>query len=162
MVNLMVAFLGGVWEVKRRACRHQRPWMRRLYSQLFRRWMAQRGSWWGLHSQLADEPNLLHGGHGVFVSQGARIGRDCQIFQHVTIGSNTLPDSPGQGAPTIGDRVMIGAGAKIIGGVRVGNNVRIGAGAVVVKDVPSNSVVVGPRAQVISRENLDTRFVPYN
>ena len=52
---------------------------------------------------------------------------------------------PKSGAPVIGDNVYIGAGAKIIGGVRIGNNVRIGAGCVVVEDVPDNCTVVMPK-----------------
>ena len=55
------------------------------------------------------------------------------------------------GAPIIGNNVSIGAGAIIIGGIRIGNNVKIGAGAVVVDDVPDNSVVVGEKARVIKK-----------
>ncbi|BAN22740.1 serine acetyltransferase [Caballeronia insecticola] len=95
----------------------------------------------------------------VFVSGDAKVGRNCVIFQQVTIGSITLPDSAGAGAPTIGDNVYIGAGAKIVGNVVVGDNVRIGANAVVYKDVPSNSVVVGGEQKIIVKEaTLDNRF----
>lgn len=60
-----------------------------------------------------------HGLCGIFISYGARVGKGCTIFQQVTIGSNTMPGSKKRGAPVIGDRVYIGAGAKIIGGITI-------------------------------------------
>lgn len=63
------------------------------------------------------------------------------------------------GAPTIGDNVYIGAGAKIIGGVMIGNNVRIGANCVVFKDVPDNTTVVMGQPRYISKENINNKFV---
>lgn len=73
---------------------------------------------------------------------GGVIGDGCTILQHVTIGSNTLSDSEGKGAPSIGNNVFIGAGACVIGNVRIGNDVRIGANTTVYKDVPDNCTVV--------------------
>lgn len=89
-----------------------------------------------------EQPCFPHNIRGVFISNGARIGKGCTILHQVTIGSNTLNDSKGKGAPSIGDNVYIGCGAKIIGNVIIGNNVRIGANCVVVKDVEANSTVV--------------------
>lgn len=94
------------------------------------------------NSIFKGTPCLPHGMKSIFISGGAIIGRNCVIFQQVTIGSNTLPDSKGIGAPVIGDNCYIGAGAKIIGNVKIGDNVRIGANAIVYKDVPNNSVVL--------------------
>ncbi len=71
------------------------------------------------------------------------IGKDCTIFQQVTIGNGAT------GNPTIGNDVIIYAGAKVIGNIRIGNNVKIGANAVVVKDVPDNVVVAGVPAKII-------------
>lgn len=93
-----------------------------------------------------------HGLSGIFISYGAKIGRDCTIFHQVTIGSNTLPDSRRQGAPTIGDNVYIGAGAKIIGSVKVGNNVRVGANCVITSDIPDNATVVLNAPRIIIHE----------
>src|SRR5699024_11656176 len=98
---------------------------------------------------FASEPFFPHGITGIFISQGAKIGKDAVIFQQVTIGSNTLKGSKSYGAPVIGDNCYIGAGAKIIGGIKIGDNVRIGANAVVVKDVPDNAVVVNQPGRVI-------------
>lgn len=82
------------------------------------------------------------------------------IFHHVTIGSNNLKDSLKRGSPIIGDNVYIGAGAKIIGAVRIGNNVRIGANCIVVKDVPDNCVVVTKGTCVIKKEiQLDNTYI---
>jgi len=81
------------------------------------------------------------------------------IFQQVTIGSNMLKDSKGFGAPTIGDDVYIGAGARIIGNVRIGNQCRIGANCVVTRDVPDRATVVLAEPRVlIHKEERDNSF----
>ncbi len=90
-----------------------------------------------------------HGLSGIFIAANAAVGEGCTIFHQVTIGSNTFKDSKGFGAPKIGDRVYIGAGAKIIGGITIGNDVRIGANAVVSRDVPDNATVVCAEPRVI-------------
>lgn len=103
-----------------------------------------------------------HGLAGIFISYGASIGQGCTIFHQVTIGSNTLPDSRGQGAPTIGNYVYIGAGAKIIGDVTVGDYARIGANCVVVSDVPANATVVLDAPKVIVHDTpRDNTFIPW-
>lgn len=108
---------------------------------------------------FAGKPCFPHGFFGVFIAGAARIGADCVIFHHVTIGSNTLIDSPTFGSPTIGDRCYIGAGAKIIGGITIGNDVRIGANAVVTRNVPSNATVVaGRRDPILSETPKDNRL----
>ena len=96
----------------------------------------------GYTTEFKDRPLFPHGLNGIFISGKAKIGKNCTIYQQVTIGSNLLQDSPNKGAPVIGDNVFVGAGAKIIGNVKVGNNCRIGANAVVAKSIPENSVVV--------------------
>ena len=121
-------------------------------------YLNTQASWIGLSSSFASEPITPHGLLGIFISGGARIGKNCVIFQHVTIGSNTLVDSKSNGAPTIGDNCYIGAGAKIIGKLKIGNNVRIGANAVVVTDIPDNSVVVLNKPKIIHKENMDNKF----
>ena len=107
-------------------------------------------------------PTFPHGFSGIFVSEGAKIGKNCVIFHQVTIGSNTLPGSAGQGFPSLGDNVYIGCGAKIIGNVRIGNNVRIGANCVVTQDVPDNATVVLGKPRVIVRDTpQENRFVSF-
>jgi len=86
--------------------------------------------------------------HGGIVIHGATvIGDDCLIRHGVTTG-NTGVDDP-LGAPTIGNRVQFGAGAKILGRVRVGDDVIIGANAVVVHDIPDHAVVGGVPARIL-------------
>lgn len=87
---------------------------------------------------------------GVVIGETAQVGDDVTIYQGVTLGGTSL--SVGKRHPTIGDRVTIGAGAKILGPITIGEDSRIGANAVVVKPVPPRSVVVGVPGQVIDRD----------
>jgi serine O-acetyltransferase len=92
-------------------------------------------------------------GHGFSIMCVAnKIGRNCSIFQQVTIGYSH------SGCPSIGDNVWIFAGAKLLGGVSIGNNVVIGANAVVNKDVPDNAIVAGVPAKII-RYRKENEFV---
>ena len=85
--------------------------------------------------------------HGIVVHGHCRIGDDCVLRQGVTLGNKTM-DRP-YDAPTLGDRVNVGAGAKILGAVTIGDDAQIGANAVVVKDVPAGSMAVGVPARVV-------------
>lgn len=93
---------------------------------------------------FAEPPNLPHGLNGIIVSHNTVIGKDCTIFHQVTIGEGR------GGAPVIGDHVLIGAGAKIVGGVHVGSYAKIGAGCVVMQDVPERAVVLCAAPQIIA------------
>jgi serine O-acetyltransferase len=86
---------------------------------------------------------------GVVIGETAEIGDDVTLYHGVTLGGSGT--DTGKRHPTVGDRVIIGAGAKVLGAIKIGDGSRIGANAVVVKAVPSNSVVVGVPGQVISR-----------
>lgn len=86
---------------------------------------------------------------GIVISGDASFGDDCVIRNGVTVG---LKNAGQRGAPTIGNRVDIGAGAKVLGAIRVGDDVAIGANAVVITDVPSNSVAVGIPARILPRK----------
>jgi serine O-acetyltransferase len=88
-------------------------------------------------------------GMGVVFGETVEIGDDVLIYQGVTLGGTSL--DKGKRHPAIGDRVIIGAGAKILGPITIGDDSRIGANAVVVKPVPPGSVVVGVPGQVITR-----------
>jgi serine acetyltransferase len=91
---------------------------------------------------------LPHGFFGIFISKYAKIGNNCCVFHQVTIGSN-FHTSSNPGAPKIGDNVLIGAGAKIIGNISIGDNVKIGANAIVTNDVESGKTIVSPKAIVL-------------
>lgn len=113
----------------------------------------------GLPAQFQSNPILPHGLNGIHISSMAQIGKDCVIFQQVTIGSNTISGHKRWGSPVIGNNVYIGAGAKIIGHVIIGDNCRIGANAVVVKDMPANTVAIAAQTRFINHESvLDNHF----
>ncbi len=88
-------------------------------------------------------------GMGVVIGETAIVGNDVTLYHGVTLGGTSL--NKGKRHPTIGDRVTIGAGAKVLGNITIGADSRIGANAVVVKSVPENSVVVGVPGQIIKR-----------
>jgi serine O-acetyltransferase len=91
---------------------------------------------------------------GVVIGETAEVGEDVTLYHGVTLGGSGA--DTGKRHPTVGDRVTIGAGAKVLGAIKVGEDSRIGANAVVVKDVPSSAVVVGVPGQVISRHGRGT------
>ena len=104
-------------------------------------------------------------GMGVVIGETSEIGNNVTIYHAVTLGgSSPSIDSERQRHekrhPTIGDDVVIGSGAQIIGPIKVGNNSRIAANAVVVKDVPDNATMVGIPAKVVKLENKGS-FRPY-
>lgn len=87
---------------------------------------------------------------GTVIASSAKIGDGCTIFQNVTIGRTYGKNS---GAPKIGNRCILFAGAKIIGSITLGDDVIVGAGAVVINDVPSGCVVAGCPAKIVSEES---------
>jgi serine O-acetyltransferase len=94
-------------------------------------------------AEIGEGTTLGYGGLGVVIHEDARIGRHCLISQQVTIGGR----SGREGVPAIGDYVRIGAGAKILGNVRVEDFAVVGANAVVTKDVRRGAVVAGVPAR---------------
>lgn len=91
-------------------------------------------------------------GHGVVIGETAVIGENVTLYQGVTLGGTGKEQ--GKRHPTIGDNVMISAGAKILGSFTVGENSKIGAGSVVLSEVPPNSTVVGVPGRVVKRDNV--------
>jgi serine O-acetyltransferase len=88
-------------------------------------------------------------GMGVVIGETAELGRDVTLYHGVTLGGTSL--NKGKRHPTLGDRVVVGAGAKVLGAITIGADSRVGANAVVVKSVPPDSVVVGVPGQVVVR-----------
>lgn len=102
-------------------------------------------------------------GTGVVIGETTEIGDDVTLYQGVTLGG-TGKDT-GKRHPTIGNGVMIGAGAKVLGPFKVGDNTNIAAGAVVLEEIPPNSTAVGVPARVVKRnglriDNLDQVHIP--
>ncbi len=160
--RFVLAYYGfDFWRI-RQACRScgKSVW-RRVLTSGYNAYCERHGAYIPLGVDFSGQPCFPHGIFGVFISTGAKIGKDAVIFQQVTIGSNTLADHGGsQGlSPVLGDGVYIGTGAKIIGGVTIGNGVRVGANCCVYGDVPDNSVVVASPMRVILRDKkMDNRF----
>jgi serine O-acetyltransferase len=91
-------------------------------------------------------------GMGVVIGETAIIGDGCLIYQGVTLGG-TGKES-GKRHPTLGENVVVGGGAKVLGNLQIGDNVRIGAGSVVLRDVPSDCTVVGIPGRVVYRSGV--------
>lgn len=92
---------------------------------------------------------LIDHGMGVVIGETAEIGDDCTIYHQVTLGGTGKDKNKRH--PTIGNNVMVGAGAKVLGPINIGNNVKIGAGAIVLKSVGSNVTVVGVPAKIVKK-----------
>ena len=92
-------------------------------------------------------------GMGVVIGETSVIGDNVTIFQGVTLGGTG--SQKGKRHPTLGSNVVVGTGAKVLGNIRIGDNVTIGANAVVIKDVPSNSTVVGVPGRIAHRQDKD-------
>ena len=104
-------------------------------------------------------------GMGVVIGETTIIGRNVTLFQGVTLGGTGK--EKGKRHPTLGDNVVVGTGAKVLGNLTIGDNVQIGANAVVIRDVPANSVVVGVPGRIVRHEgrafpgiNLDHTALP--
>jgi serine O-acetyltransferase len=92
-------------------------------------------------------------GSGVVIGETTEIGDNCLLYQGVTLGGTGA--ERGKRHPTLGNNVVVGTGAKVLGNIRVGDNVRIGAGSVVVHAVPDNSTVVGVPGRVVRVRSED-------
>jgi len=104
-----------------------------------------------IHPGASLGPGLfIDHGIGVVIGETSEIGENVTIYQGVTLGGTSLEKKKRH--PTIGNGVVIGAGATILGAITVGDNSRIGSGSVVVKEVPPNSLVVGVPGRVIYRD----------
>ena len=88
-------------------------------------------------------------GMGVVIGETAIVGDYCLIYQNVTLGGTGK--QIGKRHPTLGESVVVGAGAKVLGNINIGNDVRVGAGSIVLIDVPDNSTVVGIPGRIVSR-----------
>ena len=107
---------------------------------------------------------LIDHGSGVVIGETAEIGDNCTIYQGVTLGG-TGKDK-GKRHPTLGNNVLVGSGAKVLGPFKIGDNARIAANAVVLEEVPENSTAVGVPARIVRKNgervcnNLDQVHIP--
>lgn len=94
-------------------------------------------------------------GMGVVIGETTEIGDNCTLYQGVTLGGTGK--DVGKRHPTLGDNVMVGAGAKVLGPVKIGSNAKIAANAVVLREVPDNSTAVGIPAKVVRQNGVRVR-----
>lgn len=145
-VHAVVVYRFGRWAKRRNA--FFRIFLDPIYAVLFYIILCA----WGIEiPRSAEIGEGLYVGHcgGITISSSAKIGKNVNISQQVTIGVSGQGDK--QGVPIIGDDVFIAPGAKIFGKINVGNNVKIGANAVVYKDIPDKAIVVlDPGFKIIS------------
>ena len=138
-------------------------WRGRLY--LLARWSSHLARWLtGIEIHPAAKLGrrlVIDHGMGVVIGETAEIGDDCYLYHQVTLGvARTMG---GKRHPTVGNNVIIGAGAKVLGPITVGDNARIGSNAVVVDPVPPDTTVVGIPAQPVDRKlpRRKSDFDPY-
>lgn len=135
--------LGFFWRLYRWQKRAERGVFYDILTFCFSRSAHRHGGYIGPDTVIKGELSLPHGLHGIFISRYAVVGENCRIYQNVTIGEVDRK------APVIGDNCLIGAGAVIIGDVKIGNHVNIGAGAVVSTDIPDGVTVVSQPVRIL-------------
>lgn len=118
------------------------------------RWLAQ---WTRNRTGVEIHPGAQIGkrffidhGSGVVIGETAIIGDDCTLYQGVTLGGTG--NETGKRHPTLGNHVMVGTGAKVLGNITIGNNCKIGGGSVVLKNIPDNCTVVGIPGHIVIRD----------
>lgn len=124
---------------------HRAKWLARVMSNIAR-----------LFTGIEIHPGAVIGqrffidhGMGVVIGETAEIGDDCTLYHGVTLGGTTW--NKGKRHPTLGNNVVVGAGAKVLGPILISNYARIGSNAVVLKDVPEEATVVGVPGRIVSR-----------
>lgn len=137
--------LNGFWRLYQLQKRTNNGLRHDVLTFLLSRCAHRHGGYIGPDTMIKSRPSLPHGLHGIFISRYAEIGENCCIYQNVTIGEVNRK------APVIGNNCLIGAGAVIIGNIKIGNDVKIGAGAVVSTDVPDGCTVVSQPMRIIER-----------
>jgi serine O-acetyltransferase len=145
------------WSPSRSLLKSIRDYQRRASSKgllagCLRRWAVLRHRWWSAVTGADIPLNCKIGGglmlphpNGIVIHPRAEIGPNCLLFHQVTIGQGD------GGVPTLEGHVDVGAGAKVLGGLRIGKHAKIGANAVLLQDVPPGATAVGIPAKVIQR-----------
>jgi serine O-acetyltransferase len=148
-----VLLYSGLWAIWGHRIAHG-LWTRKI------KWLARALSQWNRFcTGIEIHPGATVGrrffidhGMGVVIGETAEIGDDVLMYHGVTLGGTSLEKVKRH--PTIGNRVLIGAGAKVIGAITVGDNSKIGVNAVVTKDVPPNCIAVGVPAKIVQQDGI--------
>ena len=134
------------WRLYRLQKKTGEGFLRDILTFMMSRCANRHGGYIGPDTVIKGNLTLPHGLHGIFISRYAEIGENCLIYKNVTIGEVNKK------APVIGDNCLIGAGAVIIGGVKIGSHVKVGAGAVVSTDIPDGCTVVSQAVRMIGEK----------
>jgi serine O-acetyltransferase len=139
----------GLWAVWSYRVNHL---LWRAHLKLIARWLSQITRFLTgieIHPAARIGPGLfIDHGMGVVIGETAELGTDVTLYQGVTLGGVSL--QKGKRHPTVGDRAVVGAGAKVLGAITVGEGARVGANAVVVRSVPADAVVVGVPGEIVA------------
>ena len=133
------------WRLYRLQKKVKNGFVRDIVTFFMSRSAHRHGGYVGPDTVFEGVPVLPHGLHGIFISRYAVIGENCRIYQNVTIGEVNRK------APVIGNHCLLGAGAVIIGDIKIGDHVKIGAGTVVNMDVPDHCTVVSQPARFLDK-----------
>ena len=139
-------------------------WLHRHHMRFLARWISQLSKFFTgieIHPAATIGRRLvIDHGTGIVIGETTEIGDDCLLYQGVTLGG--AGKDVGKRHPTIGNNVMVGSGAKVLGPIKVGDNARIAANAVVLREVPANATVVGVPGHVVRLcgEKLDHVHTP--
>ena len=136
---------------------HRRAaWCHRHGMKLIARWISQRTArrtGIEIHpcAQIGRRVTIDHG-MGVVIGETTEIGDNCTLYQGVTLGGTGK--DVGKRHPTLGNNVMVGAGAKVLGPFKIGDNTKIAANAVVLEEIPDNCTAVGIPAKIVRKEGM--------
>src|SRR5574344_749295 len=154
--DLEVFFLYPIFKALRAYRRAHRLYLKKHY--FWARWISQRAlrkTGIEIHPGATIGKGLfIDHGSGVVIGETTEIGDDCTIYQNVTLGGTGK--ETGKRHPTLGNNVLVGSGAKVLGPFKVGDNARIAAGAVVLTEVPDNATAVGVPARIVRVNGVKT------
>lgn len=149
---------GGWWAIREEGLKRIGTRWGGLLCQIFERQVEREGGWIGRGARFEGPPCFPHGMKGIFISNEARLGRRCVLFQHAMVVSSQLLDSDRRGAPHIGDDVYLSCGAVAVGPISIGDGCRLGTNVVVHHDLAPHSLAVTQPARIIKRERpMDNR-----
>ncbi len=140
IARLLVTLFGGIWKVKEK-CLMKNRFFSKFYIFLYNYYQFEHGSSVSYKMKYSEKLIFPRGMKQVVIAEDVVFGKNCTVYQQVTIDNCLLKDSKSLGVPKIGDDCIIYPGAKIIGNIVIGNNVIIGANAVVENDIADNTVV---------------------
>jgi len=159
--RLLIKPFGNIWKLKALCNIEHDSFLTKVHRFLYNSYQFEHGSAISYKATFTGTPNLPYGIKQIIISDNAKIGKNCVIFQQVTIQDDTLPSSTSFGSPIIGDNCYIYPGAKIIGNVIIGDNVQIASNAVVTYNIPSNSLVTCEEKIIRREKKIQNKYYTF-